>query len=427
MMISRECRFGAAVGAFAGLLVGLAGAADWPAWRGPQAHGSVAGPAPPLELAGKQLWKVALPGRGCSTPVVAGGKIFVTSPVDGQDAVIAYDLDGGELWRRTLGELTPGRGQRVGSSANSSPLVAGDRLFAYFKSGTLAALTTDGEELWQVNLPGRFGKDTLWWDQGTSPVMAGGRVVIQVSQTEGDSYLVAFDPANGEVAWKTERKYETGRESGDAYTTPSVVEVDGVETIVTWAADHLTGHRASDGALLWQCGGFNPEKKGAWRVIASAVVDDGLALVPYGRGDFIAGVRLGGKGDVTDGAFAWKQEGIAADSVTPVVDDGRLYLLKDGGRTRGTLTCLEASSGKQLWQERLPRGPQVYYASPIIVGGNFYAAREDGVVFSAKVGKDGLGEVHEHALGEGTIASPVAFDGRLLLRGDKHLICFGDE
>lgn len=412
-----------AVGALAGPL----GAADWPAWRGPEGDGSVGGPPPPLELGDKQVWKVELPGRGCSTPVVAGGRIFVTTPVDDRDAVVAYDLGGKELWRTVLGKATPGRGQRVGSSANSSPLVAGDRVFAYFKSGTLAALTTGGEELWQVNLPERYGKTTLWWDQGTSPVMAGGKVVVLVSQTEGSSYLVAFDPANGAEVWRTGRKYETARESGDAYTTPSVAEVDGVETIVSWAADHLTGHRASDGALLWQCGGFNPQNKGAWRVIASAVVDDGLALVPYGRGDHVAGVRLGGRGDVTDSAFQWKQGGIAADAVTPVVDDGRLYLLKDGGRTRGTLTCLEAKSGRQLWQEQLPRGPQVYYSSPIIAGGNFYVAREDGVVFSAKVEDDGLGEVHEHRLEEGVIASPVAVDGKLLLRGDRHLICFGDD
>ena len=186
--------------------------------------------------------------------------------------MVSYDWDGKELWRVTLGTSVPGRGQRVGSAANSSPVTDGEHVFAYFKSGNVAALTMEGKVLWKINLIEKYGKDYLWWDQGTSPVLAGGNLVIAVMQSEGATFLVSLDPKTGKEVWRTDRKYETGPESGDGYTTPHVLEIDGVETIVTWGADHVTGHDAKTGKLIWEVGDFNPTKMKAWRVIASAVV-----------------------------------------------------------------------------------------------------------------------------------------------------------
>lgn len=406
-----------------GCLIGVSAAeANWPAWRGEEGRGSSATAGP---VVGKPAWKVELPGRGCSSPIVAEGTIYVTTPIGEDDGVIAFDLEGQELWRRTFGKATPGRGQRVGSSANSSPVSDGESVFVYFKSGHFAALDRDGEERWAFNVFERYGENHLWWDVGTSPVLAGGNVVLAVMQTEGDSFLVSLDKQSGEEVWRTERKYDTGRESGDAYTTPLVFEIDGVETIVTWGADHLTGHDAENGALLWTCGGFNPEKKGAWRVIASAVETDGVVVVPYARGEMLAGVKPGGEGDITDSAFLWKKS-LGSDAASPVAKDGRVLVLGDIGRTRGTVTCLDAKSGEELWSERLPRAPQVFYASPLVAGDRFYCLREDGMLFQAKIGEQGLEELAEVELGENTIASPVPVGGRLLVRGDKHLMCFGE-
>jgi len=409
------------------LLVALgvsASADNWAQWRGPSQSGATAKSGPAKVAEADLAWKTALPGRGCSTPVVWDGTIYLTAPIQGRDGLLAYDMAGEELWRLDFGESRPGRGQRVGSAANSSPTTDGEVLVAYFKSGNLVGTSLDGSKKWQLNVFDRFGEDKLWWDVGTSPVLVGDLVVVAVMQTEGESFLVALDKHSGEQVWKTEREFETGEESGDAYTTPLVVGEPGAETIVCWGADHLTGHRAKDGKLLWTCGGFNPERDKYQRVIASAALADGHALVPFRRGEKVAAVALDGSGDVTGSAVKWTTSGVGTDAATPVVHEGRAYVLSDSGKQRGTISCVDMKDGEVLWRERLPRAPQIFYASPLLAGGVLYVAREDGTLFSAKVEKDGLGEISEVATGEDVIASPVVVDGKLLLRGSKHLLCF---
>ncbi len=409
------------------LLTGFLTAANWPAWRGEGGNGATTDKQPPVDLAGKLLWKAELPGRGCSTPIVWGEKLFVTCPVGDEDGLLAFDDKGKELWRKTFGAGTPGRGQRVGSSTNSSPITDGNVVVAYFKSGTVVCVDLNGKPLWQINLQKLYGKDGLWWDQGTSPVFAAGNVVVAVMQTNGESYLVSLDPKTGKEVWKTPRKYETAEESGDAYTTPHVVKRDGKEQIVCWGADHLTGHDSATGKLLWQCGGFNPKRAGMQRVIASAVVADGFAVVPFNRGDSVAAIRLGGSGDLSEKDWAWHKDKVGSDACTPVLHEGKFYVLKDGGPSRGRLTCLDAKSGEKLWESNLPKAPQVYYASPLLAGDQIYCVREDGMIFSGKITKDGLSDVKSHALEEGVIASPISVGGRLIFRTDSSLVCFGEK
>jgi len=408
------------------LTVPLIAAENWPSWRGPGSNGVVPGKQPPLELDGKLLWKVELPGRGCSTPIVWENRIFVTSPVGDQDGVVAYDAAGKELWRQTFGAITPGRGQRVGSAANSSPITDGEIVVAYFKSGTVACLDLDGKTLWQVNLQEKYGEDTLWWDQGTSPVFTKTGIAIAVMQTGGESYLVTLDRKTGAEIWRTPRKYDVAEESGDSYTTPHVIELDGVEQIVCWGADHLTGHDAATGKLIWESGGFNPNRTAMQRVIASAVVENGIAVVPFNRGDSLGAVRLGGTGDISKN-WLWRDDKVGSDAVSPVLRDGKLYVLKDGGRERGRVTCIDAATGKHLWESELPKAAQVYYASPVIAGDRMFCVREDGFLISGRIGENGLEEVKTHSLDEGVIASPISANGRLYVRGDKHLFCFGEQ
>lgn len=402
-------------------------AADWPAWRGSEQDGSIAGKTPPAEFSKERnlLWKVDLPGRGCSSPIVVDEKVIVTTSIDGNDGAIAYDLAGKELWRKTFGEIKPGRGQRVGSSANSSPVTDGSAVYVYFKSGQLAALELNGNIRWEMNLFEKFGEDKLWWDVGTSPVIAGGNLVVAMMQTDAPSYIVSLDRKTGEMVWKNDRHFETGVESGDSYTTPLVLEIDGTETIVCWGADHLTGQDAATGEIIWTIGGFNPKKEKAWRVIASAVASGDVALVPYSRGEFVAGVKMGEKGDVTEKAHLWKHK-LGSDSATPLADDGRFYVLTDRGLKRGMVTCIDAKSGEVIWKDQLPKAVQTYYASPIIAGGLMVCAREDGVILTARVGKDGLKDIKSNELGEGVIASPAVVDGKLLIRSDRSLFCFGN-
>ena len=411
----------------AGVIAGPLAAENWPAWRGAGGNGAATGKQPPSDLEGKLLWKSELPGRGCSTPIVWEDRVYVTCPISEKDGLLAFDATGKELWRRDFGALTPGRGQRVGSAANSSPITDGKVVIAYFKSGTVVCLSLDGSPRWQINLQERYGKDTLWWDQGTSPVFAAGRVVIAVMQTGGESYLVSLDLETGKEIWKTARKYETAPESGDSYTTPHVVRVNGQDLIVSWGADHLTGHDAVTGKLVWECGGFNPKNEGMQRVIASAVVNDDIAVVPFNRGNELAAIRLDGRGDVSASHWSWRDDKIGTDAATPVLHDGKVYVLKDGGPQRGRLTCLEAKTGKHLWETNLPKAAQVYYSSPLIAGDRFFSVREDGTLISGRIGDSGLLDLKTYPLEEGVISSPISANGRLLVRGDKHLFCFGEK
>jgi outer membrane protein assembly factor BamB len=360
-----------------------------------------------------------LPGRGSSTPAVWGDQIFVTCGIDGQDAVVCYDMEGDELWRQTLGKERAGKHQN-GTGSNPSPTTDGERVVVYFKSGTVACLNTKGDVQWKKNLQQLYGKDTLWWDLGTSPVLTGNRAIIAVMH-EGESYLVALDLSNGEVLWKAPRNYETSRESDQAYTTPQIVPIDGKDVIVTWGADHLTGHDVETGKLLWESGGFNPDNEGNWRVIASAAIGDGIAVVPYGRGKFLAGVRLGGSGDITKSNRIWDKDGIGSDVPTAVVQDSKAILLMD----RGQLACLDMKTGEDVWTAELPRNRNKYYASPVLAGDKLYCAREDGVIFVGSVDENGFDLVSENPMGERIIATPVPIREGLLVRGNDHLFYIG--
>jgi outer membrane protein assembly factor BamB len=149
--------------------------------------------------------------------------------------------------------------------------------------------------------------------------------------------------------------------------------------------------------------------------------------VPVGRDDRpgqarIHGIKLGGNGDVTATHRAWKREDTGVFVTTPAAYQGRVYLL----RHRGGVVCLDPATGRTVWSAAFPENKSPYYSSPIIASGILYAAREDGVVFTARVGErfELLGE---NPMGERILASPVPVADRLLLRGDRHLFCVGKE
>ncbi len=411
------------------LILGFAGclslsslsAANWPQWRGPEGTSLALPGTYPTRFSPSEnvLWKVKLPGVGSSTPAVWGDRIFVTCGIDGEDGVIAYDWNGNELWRETLGPERAGK-HKNGSGSNPSPIADDKSLVVYYKSGTVASLSHEGKVNWKVNLQEQFGEDTLWWDLGTSPVFAAGNIVIAVMQ-EGESYVVALNPADGKVVWKVDRTFPVQKESGQSYTTPYLTNIDGVETLVIWGADRLTGHDPKDGKTLWTCGGFNPEDKAMWRVIASPAIVDGIAVVPYGRTKYTAGVKLGGSGDITASARLWERDDLGADCPSPVGRDGRAYVLSD----RGAIHCIDVKTGGTLWEHAIPRASANYYSSPVLAGDLLYAAREDGVVAVVKIGDKGMELVSQNEMGERIAAAPVPLRDRLLIRGAETLYCLG--
>lgn len=398
-------------------------ASNWPQWRGPDGTSlALPGNYPTVFSPTENvLWKVKLPGIGSSTPAVWGDRIFVTSGIEGQDGIIAYDWNGAEVWRETLGPERPGK-HKNGSGSNPSPITDGKNLVVYYKSGTVASLTHEGKVNWKTNLQQQFGEDTLWWDLGTSPVFAGGHIVIAVMQ-EGESYVVALNPADGKVVWKVDRTFPVQKETGQSYTTPYLTTIDGQETLVIWGADRLTGHDPKDGKTIWTCGGFNPEDKAMWRVIASPGIVDGIAVVPYGRTKYTAAVKLGGSGDITATARLWERNDLGADCPTPVGRDGKVYVLSD----RGEIHCLDVKSGKDLWKGAIPRASANFYSSPILAGDLLYCAREDGAVAVVKIGETGMEVLSVNEMGERLAAAPVPVRDRVLLRGVDHLFCLGTK
>ncbi|HYW78113.1 MAG TPA: PQQ-binding-like beta-propeller repeat protein [Thermoguttaceae bacterium] len=394
---------------------------DWSNWRGPGQNGSATvGPLPVEWSADESLaWKVELPGRGCSTPIVCGKQIIVTTPIDDHDAVLGLDFEGKTRWQATFGPQNKGK-HRNGSGCNPSPVTDGRFVFVYYKSGTLAGLDLSGNILWQTNVQERFAKMDLFWDVGTSPVLTERHAVVAVMHA-GESFLVAFDKATGKLAWKVARQYECPLEGDQSYTTPIVMGQGDEQTILVWGAEHVTCHRADDGRALWSCGGFNPEANKLWVSVASAVVAGETVVVPYGRGTHLAGVRLGGSGDVTATHRRWTRDDLGTFVPTPAAHDGNVYVLGDEGQ----VTCIDAATGRTLWSDTLPKHRTKYYASPTIADGKLYAAREDGTVVVAQVvGAQVVGAMKvlaENAMDEQIIATPVPIAGGLLLRGERHL------
>ncbi len=397
-------------------------AENWPQWRGPTNDGVAAEGAYPREFstasdAESLVWKIALPGRGCSTPAVWEDQIFVTCAIDGHDGVVCYDFAGKQLWRQQFGPERPGK-HKNGSGSNSSPVTDGKHLVVYYKSGTVACLDLAGNVAWQVNLQQKYGEDKLWWDLASSPILAADNAVIQV-MNDGQCYLVALDLATGSVAWKQDRTYETAEESDQGYCTPSVYLRGGKEIIVASGSDHVTGHDARTGEKLWECGGMNPNNEHAWRVIASLVVAHDTAIVPYGRGSRLLKLQLDGSGDVTKSKPLWNIDVEAGDVPTPVVTGDRVLLLSD----KGLVTCLDFATGQPLWSADLPKSRHRYYASPVLAGDTLYCSREDGVVSSCEI-NGGLTVVAENNLDEQLIATPIPIRGQLLVRGSEHLFLF---
>lgn len=397
-------------------------AEDWPSWRGPSHNGSRVGGNYPTKLSADKIsWKVELPGKGASSPVVWKNRIFLTAPTDGVDTALAFDLAGKQIWKTEFGVETKAKHMKLGSSSNASPVTDGKGLFVYFKSGTFAALEMDGTIRWKRNLVKEFGRQELYWDQGSSPVLIDDLVILPRLHA-GDSWVAGFDKATGKIRWKQERNYEVPAENDNGYSTPLPILHGDRNALLVWCSDHLTAYAAHDGALLWSCGGFNPKEKKLWPPIATPVVAGDVAIVPVGRDDrkqaAVHAVRLGGKGDVTQTHRIWERDDFGVFVSSPIEYEGRVYLL----RHKGEVVCFDPKTGEPFWTAQLPKSLIPYYASPVIAGGILYACREDGVVFPARIGKS-FELLGENDMEEQILATPVPFDGKLLIRTSKSLIC----
>lgn len=413
-------------------LIGFAGAVsagdvpDWRSWRGPSNSGCVESGKYPVKFdAEKYQWRTALPGKGCSTPIILAEKIYVTSAADGKDAILCFDMNGAEQWRAVFSEENAGK-HRNGSGSNASPVTDGNAVYVFYKSGTLAAVGLDGKELWKTNLVDRYGKDTLFWDHGTSPVLTE-KYVIMARMHQGESWLAAFDKQTGELAWKVARNYTTPTECDHGYSTPLVIQHDGKESILVWGAEHVTIHDAKNGEVDWSCGNFNPDGNKLWPAIAMPVLVGDMAVIAYGRNDRgtprLHGIRLTGSGDVTETSHVWLRDDVGTFVPSPAVYKGHVILVRD----RGEVACIDPATGKTVWEGAFPKDRSNFYASPLAAGDLLYAPREDGTVFVAKIADGKFELLSENVMAEPVIGSPVPAGDRILIRGEKHLFCAAAE
>ena len=404
------------------LVTSIASADNWPSWRGPTLNGvAPQGTYPVTWSATKNVaWKLKLPGKGTSTPIVWADQIILTCQEVTRNTTVALDRSGKEIWKTTVGTTGIKGKHRKASGSNPSPVTDGKHIYVYFKSGDLACLTLAGKLVWQTNLQKVWGKDTLWWDLGTSPVLSADKVLVAVMQT-GGSYVAAFGKSDGKVAWIRDRNLEAPLEAAQSYTTPIVMKRGNSERLLVLGADHVTAHDVATGKELWRVGGLNPSGQKYFRSISSPVIAGNLLLAPYSRGNTLTAIRLGGSGDVTESHVAWiNKGGAAADVPTPIVQGNRAFVCSD----RGKVTCLDVKTGKAIWSGQAEKNRQGFSSSPILAGGHIYITREDGKTFVIDSGKQ-FKVVAANELGEFTVATPIFSKGQILVRTTEHLYCIG--
>ena len=408
-------------------------AQEWPSWRGPSDDGMARGDAPVTWHENQNIkWKLDIPGRGQSSPVVWGNQIFVTTAIQigtrparssgrrwsphgdtgpqaaHQFVVLSIDRTTGELlWERTAAEAIPQEGfhAQYGSFASNSPVTDGEHVFAYFGSQGLYCYDLDGRLIWQRDL-GQM-KRFLQFGEGTPLVLRDDKLIVKADH-EGDSFIAVFNKETGEEFWRTSRDEPT------SWSPPLVVEHEGRTQVIVAATGKVRSYDYDTGAVIWEVSGLGRNQ------IPAPVHQNDLVFVMSG---FIApnlmAIRLGGQGDLTGSdAVVWTNKQANSYTPSPVLFDGQLYVLTDSG----VLTNFDATTGRVHYRERLP-GPSNFKASPIGVNGRLYLASEEGRVFVIKMGPEFALLATNTLEDQVFIATPAIVDGELFLRSQAALYC----
>ena len=437
---------------------GRAGGRDWPQWRGPFFNGSTDETDLPVRWSATQnvKWTADLPGRGYSTPIVCQGRIFTTSTVERNEDLMGICVDektGKLLWQKKLSVGYPNMAGKNQSSC--SPVADGKVVVFLFGSGTLAGLDHDGTVLWQRELVREYGPMAAKWGYSSSPLLYKGKVYVvalrcrtayRKTTADGrplpakllqnlDSYLLCVEPATGKTLFRHVRPVWSEGEDRETYATPIPCEFGGRSEILLYGGDHITGHHPDTGRELWRwC--CNPKDEGIWRrVVPSPVVDPQNGLVFLIRSQDKPQVRpmyalkLGQSGKIPDRNYVWRFPAssdllglnLTTDVCTPLLYKGRLYLLSD---TKKTLNCLDPKTGRVIWRKVL-LGGSTFRASPTGADDKVYCMDWRGNAFVLAAGDQfrllGRSQINERA----TMASIVAANGHLYIRGKASLYCIG--
>jgi outer membrane protein assembly factor BamB len=413
---------------------------NWPQWRGPLANGVAPFAHPPLRWSetNNVRWKVPLPGKGHSTPIIFGDYIFVSAAVPvGPAQTPVYDhapgthdnvpvthrheftifcfarRNGQMLWKKVLREEFPHEGgHETGSLASNSPVTDGERLYAFFGSRGLYCLGVSGELQWQKDL-GQM-QSLHAHGEGSSPALFGDTLVVCWDH-EGDSLLYAFDKRTGKQLWKVPRDEKT------SWATPLVVEHEGQPQVVVSATKRVRGYALKTGAMLWECAGLSDN------VVSSPVYGHGMIFAgnSYYQQAMVA-IRLSGaKGDLTGtDRVAWKLNRSTPYVSSPLLYDDTLYFLR---HNQNILNRIEPETGKPRGEPIRLEGIRDYiFSSPVGAAGRLYVTGRDGttVVLSHDAANTLLSVNH---LEDIFSASAALADNELYLRGERFLYCLAEE
>ena len=413
----------------------------WPQWRGPFFNGMARGDAPTVWSDTKNIkWKAQLPGRGFSTPVIWGDKIFLTTaiptgkpaeaapaPAEGRRAgggsgplvehrfdLLSFDRKTGKLlWQRTAKVATPHEGyhRAYGSFASNSPVTDGKYVYAFFGSRGLFCYDFNGKLIWEKDF-GVQMKMRLAFGEGVAPLLRGDQLFL-VFDHEGESFMVAVDKRNGKELWHSKR------DERSSWSTPLAIEHNGRTEIIVSATNKVRSYDPKSGKILWESAGLGGN------VIPVPVHHNGMVYVMSGyRDPKLMAIKLGKDGDLTaSDAIAWSHTRGLAYTTSPVLYDNKLYIVTDNGM----VSAFNALTGEPYYaQTRLPKAYN-FKASPVGANGKLYLATEDGDVVVLKMGEK-LEVLATNTLTDQVfIASPVIAGGEIYLRGQNTLFCISEE
>jgi outer membrane protein assembly factor BamB len=416
---------------------------NWHQWRGPLANGTAPKGDPPVKWDEKTnvKWKTPIPGKGSATPIVWGDRVFVLTALDtGRQAdpadlpkpddrfekrttapttyyqFIVYCLDrqtGKVLWQKTAAEQVPHEGhQPTHSFAAGSPTTDGRYLYVSFGSRGLYCYDLEGKLQWTRD----FGKmaTRLGWGEAVTPTLHGDTLVVSWDQEAG-SFITALDARTGATRWKTSRDEPT------TWTTPLVVEYQGRTQVVVNGTNRARSYDLATGQELWQCGSQTP----AVNPIPSAVRYGDRVICMSGYKTMTArAIALDATGDVTKSdKVAWHHDRGTPYVPSPLLAGNRLYFTQ---LNDPFLTCLDAETGKPVFDRVRLAGLGSVYASPVCAAGRIYLPDRDGTTLVFKK-SDKLEILATNRLGETIDASPAVVGKQLFLRGEKHLFCIEEN
>ena len=398
---------------------------NWPRFRGPGGNGVLRAGAWPTDWNGSQnrniRWKCPLPSDGKGSPVIWGGRIFLTAGDDAAHRVVCIDRQTGRiLWNQVLKRPPPMRVKRSADAPAddepfrvpedtgwAAPTPATDGRFVYvtFATSDVACFDLDGRQVWARN----FGKPDSIYGLAGSLVVWNNILIFQLDQggfaEDGLSALYGLDAKTGGTLWRTRRPVP------NSWTTPIVINVKTGPQLVTSSDPYVIAYEPSSGKEIWRVSGLSGD------IAPSAIFAEGRVFAANTNAKLLA-IRPDGKGDVTKTHVEWAVEGELPDVCSPV-SDGNLVLCVTGN---GQLTAFDAMSGTVVWEKKLPGE---FSASPTLAGDVVYLPSMKGKTHIFRLSEE-FEPIAEPDLGEGVHATPAFGDGCIYIRGEKHLYCIGD-